>query len=1096
MNKENNKLTSKITVNRHFLKSVRVDRDLQQENALDGYVALGSCINVLQRMSSTIASGINSAFTWIGPYGSGKSSLALVFSALLAEDEALRSRAAALLNLQPDDYLSQVFVNGSKQWQVISVVGTDRDLQEVLTQAAVGGGIDVNDEGLIPSLERCVSDGRRGLLLIIDEMGVFMSYALKHNGFNFLQELAEAAARSKGALIVLGIQHQSFDAYLSDYSREIRDEWAKVQGRFETYSISPSVFETLSLIGSSIAHSDYQPADPDLAERCAALLFGRTPQFLETISRSFAKCLPLHPVSAVLLCALAKSSYGQNERSIFSFLSSAEPFSFHEFLQSENSDSQQLYSPYLLFDYIKANQTSLLSLSKHGHQWEESCQVVQRAEKSCTALEIQLIKTIAVIDLLGGIYSLGATDEILQNCVEASSWEFTEAIQHLTLIKAVIRKTFDNSYGMFMGSDFDFDEEFGQAYAKTEISLVSVQKFMTDHERVIAKRHYVQTGSLRWFAIRPVLDSDLQQTVAAVKTRNDCAGAVLIVYVTDIDRFAGIREQIEVITQDNVLFCLCRRSAEVIRLSRSIAALEVLRQDKRLEGDHVARREIQLRLNCVLNRAVDLISGSITSSEIYHQGSRLACSSLSDLSSVVSRICDQIFTAAPVLNNELINRNKLSSNIAAARKLLLKAMVEHTEQENLGFTGTPAEYCIYNSLFKASTIHRCDEASGRYYFDTTAASLPSSVRQLFEETINFIRSRAEVQSTEIFELWQQRPFGLKKGPQPLLLLAFMLSQPHNLAVYLEKIFITELDDSFVDEFIVSPERVSLKWYGDSADSSSLLENTAAAVESVTARAVPRQPLAVARALVRFVLTLPGLTQRTFRVSRDAQTLKTVISNANDPIDLIYTALPKICPDLSRDGTYLTELMQELHNFYGRQIDGLKSLLFTAIRHSEHKNQLSELAERARNIKSTTGSNKLEQFAGKIQHIDKNITSCIEGIISLCVEKPQKNWTDKEIDTTRSMIPQLAMDFRQAESFAVMHDRMAGRSVFSMTFGTEPGHDLVKVVDFSPKELQQAEQIASELATDLQARLAADANSPDLIYAVIAALGMKLEGQQK
>lgn len=1090
---ENNRLIAKITVNRHFLKSVRVDRDLSRENALDGYVALGSCINVLQRMSSTIASGVNSAFTWIGPYGSGKSSLALVFAALLGEDETLRRKAAQLLNLQPDDYLSRVFVNGSRRWQVISVVGTDRDMQEVLTRAAADHSIDTTG-GLIPALERSVSDGRHGLMLIIDEMGVFMSYALKHNGFNFLQELAEAAARSRGALIVLGIQHQSFDAYLSDYSREIRDEWAKVQGRFETYSISPSVFETLALIGSSISRTDYQPPRPELPARCAELLFSRTPQFLDSISRAFDACLPLHPLSALLLCSLAKSSYGQNERSIFSFLSSAEPFSFHEFLQHEDSSSTQLYTPAQLFDYIKANQTSLLSLSRHGHQWEESCQVVQRAEKSCTALEIELIKTIAVIDLLGSIYSLSAGDEILQSCVDAGADEFAAAMQHLTLIKAVIRKTFDNSYGMFMGSDFDFDEEFKQAYAKTEIGLGSIQQFLSDHERVTAKRHYVQTGSLRWFAVKPVLDSELTQAAAAVKTANDCAGAVLIVYVTDIDRFDGIREQIKGSTQDNLLFCLCRRSAEVIRLSRSIAALEMLRRDKRLEGDQVARREIQLRLNSVQNKTVDLIAASVSSSEIYHQGRALSCRSLSDLSAEVSGICDQIFTAAPALNNELINRNKISSNVAAARRVLLKAMVEKGEQENLGFTGTPAEYCIYNSLFKVSSIHLLDESTGRYYFDTSAQSLPAPVGQLFAETIKFIKSRPQVQSTEIFELWMQRPFGLKKGPQPLLLLAFMLSMPHNLAVYLEQIFITELDGSFVDEFVVSPERVSLKWYGDSDDSRSLLEHTAEAVESVTVKAVPRQPLPVARALVRFVLTLPGLTQRTFRVSRDAQTLKAVVSNASDPIDLIYSRLPEICPDLSEDSSYLTELLHELNNFYDRQIEELKSLLFASIRHTEDKNQLGELAARAANIKSTTGSNKLEQFAGKILHIEKGITPCIEGIISLCVEKPPKNWTDKEIDTTMSMIPQLAMDFRQAESFAVMHDRRAGRSVFSMTFGTEPGRDLVKVVDFSPDELQQAEQIAADLEPALRAKLEAASNSPELIYAVIAALGIKFEGQ--
>lgn len=288
-----NKLSSKISVNRQFLKSVRIDRDLMSAGALTGYVALESSINVLQRMSRTIAEGRNGAFTWIGPYGSGKSSLALVFSALLSEDKSLKEQAAHLLQLKPDDAVSQVFV-GKKSWRSINLVGSECALEDALTRAAQAQGIKVKN-GIINSLEQSVSD-HNGLVLLIDELGVFLSYAIKHGGMNFLQELAEAAARSKGSLILIGILHQSFDAYIAGYSKEIRDEWAKIQGRFENFVLSPSVFESLALLGSSIVKTDYTAPKYLNTAALAETLFGKTPQFLDSISRAFDNCLPVHPI--------------------------------------------------------------------------------------------------------------------------------------------------------------------------------------------------------------------------------------------------------------------------------------------------------------------------------------------------------------------------------------------------------------------------------------------------------------------------------------------------------------------------------------------------------------------------------------------------------------------------------------------------------------------------------------------------------------------------------------------------------------------------------------------------------------------------------
>lgn len=207
-----------VQLNRHFQKSVRIDCDLQSAQALEGYVSQPSCLNLLQIMSRAMAEERNSAFTWTGPYGSGKSSLALVFSALLSPRRDLQHKAKELLHLDgsAQDYVSKVFCS-RRRWQVIDLVGTDRPLREALLEALINRNLAKEGDDPLQAL-REHTDARHGIAVIIDEMGAFLLNALRRNSMMFVQELAETAARSHGALMVTGILHQSFDAYVSGLS--------------------------------------------------------------------------------------------------------------------------------------------------------------------------------------------------------------------------------------------------------------------------------------------------------------------------------------------------------------------------------------------------------------------------------------------------------------------------------------------------------------------------------------------------------------------------------------------------------------------------------------------------------------------------------------------------------------------------------------------------------------------------------------------------------------------------------------------------------------------------------------------------------------
>ena len=67
-----------VTVERRFARSARLDADLGGTPPLTGYVLQGSVQKSLLAMMAGIAEGGQTAFTWTGPYGGGKSSAALL----------------------------------------------------------------------------------------------------------------------------------------------------------------------------------------------------------------------------------------------------------------------------------------------------------------------------------------------------------------------------------------------------------------------------------------------------------------------------------------------------------------------------------------------------------------------------------------------------------------------------------------------------------------------------------------------------------------------------------------------------------------------------------------------------------------------------------------------------------------------------------------------------------------------------------------------------------------------------------------------------------------------------------------------------------
>ena len=68
-------LADHVHIERRFLRSIRIDTDVRDIKALEGFVCPASSAEVLLAMARHVSETGQGAFTWTGPYGSSSTHL-------------------------------------------------------------------------------------------------------------------------------------------------------------------------------------------------------------------------------------------------------------------------------------------------------------------------------------------------------------------------------------------------------------------------------------------------------------------------------------------------------------------------------------------------------------------------------------------------------------------------------------------------------------------------------------------------------------------------------------------------------------------------------------------------------------------------------------------------------------------------------------------------------------------------------------------------------------------------------------------------------------------------------------------------------------
>ena len=1072
-------LADHVEIARRFQRSIRLDTDLARVDALQGFVCQRSAADGLLGMASQIAQTTQRAFTWTGPYGGGKSSLAVSLAGLLGPKGAIRTAASTALGASVAQGLLDAYQPSRDGWLVVPVVGRRADavgdIAFALEQArrrdgATRGRPRSEVKSARELIDRLVQEAdarpRDGVLLIIDEMGKFLEGAAADGAdIFFFQELAEAASRARGRLVVVGILHQAFEQYASRLGRDARDEWAKIQGRFSDVPLIAGVDEVVDLLGRAIVCDQRHPETAHSVEAIAQSIRSRRPGTRVDLAARLDKCWPLHPVTAVILGPMSRRRFGQNERSVFGFLTSAEPGGFRDFLREMPATARNLFSPDRFWDYLRINLEPAILASNDSHRWAQGADAIERCEARGTTLHVRLAKAIALIDMFRNGSGLAADRATLTACIsDAEPQAIDAALAELERWSvAVFRKHLD-AWAIYAGSDFDIDGAVAAAAAQASGLDLGRLARVAGLQPVLAKRHYHETGTLRWFQTELVHLADLGRLADRA---GDAAGHfILAIPATDEQRktaLADCQASSQRASDQLVAVGLPRNAWRLRDLGSELIALEAVRASRpELDGDSVARREIAARIAAVSAELDEELRAGFANADWHVAGERIELPAGASLSRLASDLADRRFSQAPRVHSELVNRERPSSNTQAGVRALMHAMISAADKPALGIEGFPVERGLYSTVLAAAGLHhKSGESYG--FSKPTNSRIGQTYKPAWEavETL-FAKEQGAVPLGRLYRLWAAPPFGIRRGVMPLLALAFIMANRHRLAPYGEGKFQAEIDDYLVDILLQDEDLVALRRVDVDAFRGAVLEGVASAIKKATGHACPSDPLEVARRLVRFARELPPWSQKTLSLSASTTEVRHVLLRADDPHKALFVDIPTIFGDgdALATATGIETALRELSGAYPKMMTELSQKMLGAL--GQAQDDFAELHERARVVADLTGDLRVDAFAGRLATYRGEIPE-IEAIASLAINRPPRDWTDRDPDQAALALAEFALKFRRAETLARVKGRRPTREAMALIIGTgEAGQEIVEEFEIAERDRPKVTALAQAL----------------------------------
>ena len=747
------------------------------------YIVTPNAQKVYSDIVNSFQSGIHS-YSIIGTYGTGKSSF------LMALEQDLLNNKSNLVSER------SVFAN-AKSFEFINIVGDYSPLSTLLSKELSIAPAD-DSKNIFSVLTKYLTrlkTQNKFLFIFIDEFGKILEHAANNNPekeLYFLQTLAEFVNVPSRNVILITTLHQNFGTYAHKLTETQRNEWLKVKGRFKELVFSEPVEQLLFLAAESLTQS--KTMSDDAKENFLEIFSLAKKNKIVSESLTVKTSMMLYPLDAVAASCLtlAIQRYGQNERTLFSFLHDNTSNSINGFVPNNTTT----YNLATVYDYIIYNfYTALTETNLDSTNWRSIRVAIERVEsgiinKNDINDALKIVKTIGLLNLFynGVIVDSTFLETYASKALGVKNPK--SIIKNLTANKIIRFAAYKSQFILFEGTDINIEDELYKAATIVPVPTLVAAEIAPYVKKtvVVASASYYKTGTPRYFQYI------VSNEPFDVEPTGDEDGFINLIFPLE-----NIKNDMITLSKNSgkaIVYAYFNDTEQIVRHLYEIKKLQYLLDNVVLD-DRIAKSEIfkqqsfeKQLLNEAINSCVEMPNGHV---EWFFNGEQLIIKSRKDFKRLLSTVCDTVYYKTPIIRNELFNKQKISSAISLARINLLDAMIEHWQEEDFGFSSTqyPPERTIYSTLFKSSGIHRKNE-DGLWVL---GEPITPDLQSLWAASSDFLAKSKEkaLKLSDLVKRLKMRPYKLKQGVIDFWLPIFLFVKQQEFALYNGETFVLNIN---------------------------------------------------------------------------------------------------------------------------------------------------------------------------------------------------------------------------------------------------------------------------------------------------------------
>ncbi|MCF8001386.1 MAG: hypothetical protein K9K32_00525 [Halanaerobiales bacterium] len=690
----------------------------------------------------------------------------------------------------------------------------------------------VNLEEIYLSVVKEIRDkGYKGVFVLFDEFNKLLENNIKNFDSKELQDFAEMCTRTgEDEIHLLLISHKKFSQYYSEDDRETINEWKKVEKRFNFFDIGEFSNRIYDIISTTIKidkkYKNYlKDKHNDLFESVNDRLveLNLIPDYSEddSLEKIIYGCYPLHPITTVLLPKLSQK-IAQNERTLFTFLSSKDNNSLVDILRNK-TDNSDFINVYHLYDYFEKEMKEEIEYDYIHDNWRDT-QIALGKINSDEKIKRYIIKTLSVIQSVKSFGIIPPSKEIMRFALNhIDEKEYNKALNELIESKIILYRKSLDQYKFFQGSDVDIKNAIKKKIneRKNEFSYKHILDDYFKPEVIYPKRYNHKYKIRRYFESAFIYFNELKEVnknhkiVEYFGESKYVDGIILYILIDNREDLKSAREYVKKEIKDKKVVLIIPNTPISIKNDlRKLDAEIILRDDEEfISQDPIVEEELEQYIdesvNTIDNKLLK-VTDPKNKINVFYTNSPKHINTKKGLSNLISEICYDIYDRTPIINNEQIVKNYISSIQQSAIKSIIDKLLQNEKKTNFGIDGYGPDYLIYRTFFIKTGIIKEDKDKG--VIKKEAEKIDNNLYEVLELIKSKIKQNKSVSFYEIFSTLRKPPYGIKKYVLPLLIAtAIYIFDLFDKIILVERNNEIKLDSSIFIKLIHNPKNYEFEY---------------------------------------------------------------------------------------------------------------------------------------------------------------------------------------------------------------------------------------------------------------------------------------------